>query len=221
MKQIDSEKYSLAWFKLAECVARREKERALGVLRLLVHSLEDNALAYQLKGDVFLSFDETDDAIEFYKQAAEEYYKKEHILEAAGIYEHLVFLVPNSKEYVSAVVRLYKRLGMKDKVANGLLSLYNIWIQEKSWSKAYDALLEFMEIDFSSKSLALVQKFVINAVTHKYFDEQKNRKIISLHLDYLVKDKLSSHTTQFLASLKAVDNSLNEFACEYIGDCSK
>ena len=111
-------------------------------------------------------------------------------------------------------MRLYKKLGIKDKVAQGLFCLYNVWIQEGTWSKAYDTLLELMEVDFSDESLALVQKFVINAVTHKYFDEQKNQEIVSLHLNCLVEHKLSSHITQFLASIEALDSYLYDFAFE-------
>ena len=35
MKAISCEKQSIAWFKLAECVERGEKERALNLFRLL------------------------------------------------------------------------------------------------------------------------------------------------------------------------------------------
>ena len=41
--------YSVAWFKLAEFVTRKEKERAFGVYRLLSHSIADRAFAAQLE----------------------------------------------------------------------------------------------------------------------------------------------------------------------------
>ena len=56
MNQVVADKYNIAWFKLADCVARGEKERALGVFRLLSHSFDDPALARQLHGDLLLSF---------------------------------------------------------------------------------------------------------------------------------------------------------------------
>jgi hypothetical protein len=37
MKQTQVDKHTIAWFKIAECVSRGEKERALGVYRLLSH----------------------------------------------------------------------------------------------------------------------------------------------------------------------------------------
>ena len=73
MKQFSGDKYNVAWFKLAEFVARGEKERAMGLYRLLVHSFDDSAFAHQLEGDLLLSFDDT--------QAVEKY------LEAAYLYE--------------------------------------------------------------------------------------------------------------------------------------
>ncbi len=66
MKQVPSGKYTIAWFKLAECVSRGEKERALGVYRLLSHSLDDSALVCQLEGDIFLSFNDKQQAVTNY-----------------------------------------------------------------------------------------------------------------------------------------------------------
>ena len=40
----------------SQCVARKEKERALGVYRLLSHSFDDLAFARQLEGDIFSFF---------------------------------------------------------------------------------------------------------------------------------------------------------------------
>ena len=68
VKKIEnSQKYSIAWFKLAECVGRKEKERALAVYRLLSHSIGDEALTTHLEGDILLSFDD-DVAIAKYKK---------------------------------------------------------------------------------------------------------------------------------------------------------
>jgi len=50
--------YTLAWFKLANFVNRGEKERALNVLKLLMHSIQDEAVPYQLEGDLLLAFDD-------------------------------------------------------------------------------------------------------------------------------------------------------------------
>ena len=76
MRQVPSDKYNIAWFKLAEFVSRGEKERALGLYRLLTHSFDDRALTYQLEGDLLLSFND-DSAQDRYRKAAEEYRQSE------------------------------------------------------------------------------------------------------------------------------------------------
>ena len=91
MKYIQSEKYNLAWFRLAECVSRGERERAMGVYRLLSHSLGDDALAAQLKGDLLLCFND-ELASKKYLEAANLYKKSQKTIEAIAVYEHLLLL---------------------------------------------------------------------------------------------------------------------------------
>ena len=88
MRHVPNNKYTVAWFKLAEFVTRGEKERALGMYRLLMHSVNDVALALQLEGDLLCAFnDET--AYEKYRAAAELYLQTARISEAAALYELL------------------------------------------------------------------------------------------------------------------------------------
>lgn len=89
MKQTQFDKHTIAWFKIAECVSRGEKERALGVYRLLSHSFNDNALKCQLEADIYCSFGETEQAILLYQQAMELYKKSHRSLEAEAVGEHL------------------------------------------------------------------------------------------------------------------------------------
>lgn len=93
MTQLPSDKYTMAWFKLAEFVTRKEKERALGIYRLLVHSLQDEAFALQVEADLLLSFGDAK-AIEKYTKAAETYIKSGKYIQAVGIYEHCLALKP-------------------------------------------------------------------------------------------------------------------------------
>jgi hypothetical protein len=71
---VASESYTIAWFKIADFVARGEKERALTVYRLLMYSVAEPALSYQLEGDILLAFDD-DAAIDRYHVAANLYKK--------------------------------------------------------------------------------------------------------------------------------------------------
>lgn len=63
---------SIAWFKLSEFAQRREKERALLFYRLLVHSINDEAVACQLEGDLYAAFND-DRALDCYRRAARLY----------------------------------------------------------------------------------------------------------------------------------------------------
>ena len=115
MKHVPSEKYTVAWFKLAECVARGEKERALGVYRLLTHSLDDAAFAIQLGGALLLAFQD-DEAINKYHEAALMYKKQQRFVEAAAVWEHLITLQPTVEDHVVSVVVLYQILNFSDKI---------------------------------------------------------------------------------------------------------
>ena len=124
-RQSSNEKYCIAWFKLAECVSRKEKERAFGVYRLLAHSIGDEALAMQLEGDLLLSFDDAA-AIAKYKQAVELYQKKERFAPAIGICEHIVFLHPQDIWTLKRLVDLYQKMGITSKVKETQKKLQNI-----------------------------------------------------------------------------------------------
>ena len=71
-------KFNVAWFKLAEFVGRKEKERALGVYRLLSHSLPDDAFAAQLRGRFLMAFYD-EKAVDAYVKAARLYEKNQPI----------------------------------------------------------------------------------------------------------------------------------------------
>lgn len=116
MKHTAPQKYTVAWFKLAEFVSRGEKERALGLYRLLSHSFEDYALAYQLAGDILLAFND-EEAIEKYKMAADLYKKNARFLEAIALYEQLIVLTDNILEYTPLLVELYRNVGHSAKLA--------------------------------------------------------------------------------------------------------
>ncbi len=84
MKTDLSEKCNVAWFKLAEFVGRKEKERALAVYRLLAYSLSNDAFTAQLEGDLLLAFEDAK-AFELYDRAARLY-------ERNGQHEHAAHL---------------------------------------------------------------------------------------------------------------------------------
>jgi hypothetical protein len=112
MAERGAQKYTIAWFKLAECVSRGDKERALGVYRLLSHSLTSDALRAQLQGDIWLSFGELDNAITQYREAAHKYRINNQLVESASLFQHLRFLDPHTPFYKNAAQELYEQLGL-------------------------------------------------------------------------------------------------------------
>jgi hypothetical protein len=110
MKQTHRDKHMIAWFKIAECVSRGEKERALGVYRLLSHSFNDKAVAQQLEADINLAFGESELAIPLYINAVEQYQKSQRFLEAAAVCEHLIALNADDSHIRREAIKLYNEL---------------------------------------------------------------------------------------------------------------
>jgi len=111
MKQTQGDKHTIAWFKIADCVSRGEKERALGVYRLLSHSFNDPAVARQLEADIYLSFGEQELAIQLYAQAMELYQKSQRYLEAVAICEHLIIMNSVDIALRREAIKLHNMLG--------------------------------------------------------------------------------------------------------------
>ena len=105
MRQIPSDKYTIAWFKLADCVSKGEREKAFGVYRLLAHSIDDYAYALKLEGDLLFAFNDGG-AFEKYEQAAVLYQQHKRFKEAIALYEDLIFSV-HQLHYVKKLTDLY------------------------------------------------------------------------------------------------------------------
>ena len=115
MEQQDGQKdKSLAWFKLADLIARGEREKALNVYRLLSHSLQDRAYALQLEGDLLWYLDDKN-FIEKYKQAAFLYQKEKRWIDAIALYEHLFVSAPFSYDLLPALLTFYAIVDWQDK----------------------------------------------------------------------------------------------------------
>jgi tetratricopeptide (TPR) repeat protein len=110
MKQTHRDKHMIAWFKIAECVSRGEKERALGVYRLLSHSFNDKAVAQQLEADINLAFGESQLAVPLYISAVELYQKSQRFLEAVAVCEHLIAINADDMLVKREAIKLYNEL---------------------------------------------------------------------------------------------------------------
>lgn len=116
---------SIAWFKLAELIARGEKEKALNLYRLLSHSFDEQAYVLQLEGDILWAFDDRD-AAERYRQAAFLYRKEQKVVAAAAVYEHLLTLEPKNYEYLSHAIISYAKLRWIEKIKHHLNFLFGL-----------------------------------------------------------------------------------------------
>jgi tetratricopeptide (TPR) repeat protein len=105
MRVLASGSYNVAWFKLADFISRGEKERALSIHRLLMHSVQDVAIAYQLEGDILLAFDDNT-ALDRYHVAANLYKKAGKIKQAISVYEH-VSLFKEDENVYEALLDIY------------------------------------------------------------------------------------------------------------------
>lgn len=142
MKQTQYDKHTIAWFKIADCVSRGEKERALGVYRLLSHSFNDNAIARQLEADIYLSFNEVEQAILLYQQAMEFYHATDRFLEAASVGEHLVTLVSSDIALHRQMIQFYISLGMVVKISEHTHVLINLFAKKQQWYDIKNMIVE-------------------------------------------------------------------------------
>jgi hypothetical protein len=165
MRHVPSDKYNVAWFKLAECVSRGEKERALGVYRLLAHSFGDEAFAYQLMGDLLLSFDDVQ-AIVKYQEAADRYVQESRWLEAAAVYEHMLTFDPTNIAYRKELIRLYKETSLQGKITHNLMHLFAQYIDADQLDNALH-VIEQLDQYISLQELAPSRQKLVYALLTK------------------------------------------------------
>jgi len=220
MKQVPSENYNIAWFKLAECVARGEKERALNVYRLLSHSIEDTALAYQLEGDILSSFNDGDASIK-YKQAAHLYQEDSRLLEAAAVYEKLLILTPENDSYARCLISIYKELDLTHKAAQWLYYVLMKHIDDKTLDKAIRVIDQLEHLDephWAAQAHAQVIWALLDC------DHVQTKKVM-IHIKKAIDGYITVHSNRdlqkLLSQLKALHTDFYKKACEYMEDDSK
>lgn len=211
MKHLPSEKYNIAWFKLAECVSRGEKERALGVYKLLVHSLDDKALASQLLGDLLMFFKDSE-AKERYLEAASIYEKSNKMIEAMAIYEHLLFLEPGSEECLFALLELYKNLNITSRFVGHVDSLIteNKLDLAAKIAEKLDGFLKLAQVARLHRTLSFA------LMKQKNVPSQKVMHHVEKVLDGFVASKDNSLLQAFLSELQAVNEAYYTKARAYL-----
>ena len=113
---------SIAWYKLADLIARGEREKALSVYRLLAHSFDDKAYALQLEGDILFALDDNR-AKEKYFQAAVLYKKEQRWVDAVAVGQHLLSQQPDDVRLMFLLVYCYAVLDYADRCESFLQNI--------------------------------------------------------------------------------------------------
>lgn len=204
MKVEIAERQSIAWFKLSEFIARGEKERAMSLLRLLMHSFDDRAYSKKLAAELLASFDDSQ-ALEEYLQAAQLYKAQGDLLEAVSIFELLTFLQPEAPEYFEKVILLFKELGNVQKVLFYQKQLTNLFLQKGRVEKGV-MLFESIEGSLDAvEKLSFFQTIVLQALEHRYAQQSVISSYLKKALDTLVRFAGQAELNSFLAGLETLN----------------
>ncbi|MFT6765174.1 MAG: hypothetical protein ACJAZS_000041 [Alteromonas naphthalenivorans] len=214
MKPVSLQKQSVAWFKLAECVGRGEKERALSLLRLLTYSLDNKPFVKQLEADI-LSFFEDSQALTEYVSAAHMFYKEGNVIEASAVYEKLIALEQKT-EFLEKIVMLYSELKDESKIVYYQKKLYLKYLSNGFVAKAI-AVLKVCEDQLDgAEKIDMYKKLIFAAITHKYTQQKTITEYLYKVLDGLLRFGSDAELQLFLSDLKALNAMWHKDAAEYL-----
>ncbi len=217
MRQLPADKYNVAWFKLAEFVVRGEKERALGLYRLLVHSFDDAALAYQLEGDLLLSFHDGAAAKEKYEYAAQKYAQAHRFIESAAVYEHLISLASDCQDYHEQLLLLYKKLNYDARLLVVLKQVGELLVKKGRTEDLITTLEQYESCLNPQQRADIYGFFTLLLVEHK-----NQQATIELYLEKTAELLLASDDTQqipaFLMKLDALNTKYYQKVVHYLKD---
>lgn len=217
MKQIPSDKYSIAWFKLAECVTRGEREKALGVYKLLYHSIEDQAFAAQLEGDLLESFQDAQAAIK-YEQAAQLYKKQNRLHEAIGVYEHMLARHVDQSQALYQLTILYLQLQLPEKAHDRSLELFK-YVRVHRCMQYVEPCLELLHISYQESELINhYQQYLFGWIEQGGATHTLLLSYLHKILDILIHQSNQQLFSEFMASLKIVSPTYYEIAQDYLSD---
>lgn len=217
MRYASNDKYTIAWFKLAECVAKGEKEKAFGVYRLLKHSLDDEAYAYQLEGDLLGAFQDKR-ATEKYAYAAQLYYQNHRFKEAADLYEELFLFMPENELYVSKLIDVYRHNKNNEFFSSKLLKVVEV-LKEKNIHHSLMLIFEQLhEKSYRTLLIPVYVDIVVQAIKHKESNAVTIARLIECVMQEFVTQELYTQMRFFLSRLEQTDEYWYKKACTYIKD---
>ncbi len=211
MKHVPHDKYNVAWFTLAECIARGERVRALGVYRLLSHSINNTAFAKQLEGDILLAFQDKDAALAKYKEAADLYQKEGKLLEAVAVYEHMRDIDSNKFEYLDRIVELYTVLRIESKVIANLKLLFEESVHKHEFDAAQETLVLLDNVLESKYTACLHQQISFALLQNPEHDTAQVKAHIKAAVLGFIQSDDNRALQKFLSSLEIINK---EYACD-------
>ena len=216
MRYLPSDKYNVAWFKLAECVARGERERALGVYRLLAHSFDDPAFACQLEGDILVAFSDGAGAVEKYKEAVELYKNSGRMLEAAAVGEHILVLVSEKQESIELLIELYKGLGNDYKTATYLHMLFALALGMYDLERAAQIIDDYEALVGMTKALPERQQLLFACIKNQPMPQEAELRQLELVLNGLLEGGGTSELNSFLSYIEGLNPYYRAAATQYL-----
>ncbi len=215
MRQVRSDKSNVAWFALAECISRGEKERALGVYRLLSHSFDDCALKVQLEADILWSFRD-EGAIKKYQEAAEMFAKERRLLEATAVFEHVVTLVPRSLYALDTLIQLYVAMGQPIKALSHTFTFLEVAAANKEVSRMRDVVQQLEQVLEPEPRAQLYQQFTIALLKQDAPSHELVLVSMKKAIDLLLMHNQSRALQQFLSQIQAMNQRYYQQACIFI-----
>jgi tetratricopeptide (TPR) repeat protein len=216
MKSEFIEKKTIAWFTLAECVSRGERERAFGVYRLLSHSLDDRALAFQLEADLFCAFNMATEALEKYDKAMKIYKQAGKLLEAAAVCEHMRLLDAYNLSYTQHALELYSSLQFEDRAADLLVLLVTTYAKQGSYDAACGVANAVHELHNYGKQGFCYERVVAALSSMQQVPIHVRSLYVQKAIDAYLQHGAQESITQFLGNLSARDQEAYQIALKCV-----
>lgn len=207
--QKESERSSIAWFRLEEFVARRERERALSVYRLLGYSWNDDAYSLKLGADLMRAFQDFERAMALYQESASAYEQMDRIAAAAFVYERALSMpVQGCTHAALKMVALFDLLNLQFKIAQHCSLVIEHLLVNSDPEAARRVIMQWA---FSPETAArLLERLVLIAIQMKQHRKWHEYLVAAYVTDFHEQD---AYIVPFMHQLERLDGALYKFAC--------
>lgn len=218
MKTFESASSTVAWFKIADFVARGEKERALHMYPLLMHSVSDQAFSLQLEGDILLSFGDML-ALERYHAAVQIYKKSGRIRQAISVYEHVSALVED-ETVLQELLNLYLLCHDSTGFVQAFMKLSKFYIAHGYYNMLHELVNSYQNVIPADFFVLLYAQYVRTLLMYEIKVDDFDYKV-EYCLELFIQSLQSHHNLEkdfqrFLSDLKALNIKLFEKAQNYL-----